>query len=169
MINLSDFTPLNTFLLWLSVFIATLLSLSVIALLRSNRKLRNVRDQEGKRWQELEEKAQRDYQEILENANKRAQEIILEASQIKRDSSAGFQNSVDRILSAQKEFLQDTSLSTSDKYKQEIEKVNDENIKLLINIYNHIRLFKRGFCDITIKYYKCLYINFDKIRYVKKN
>lgn len=140
MINLSDFTPLNTFLAWLSVFIVTLFFFSVIAMVRSNRKLRNIREQEEKRWLELEEKAQKDYQEILENANKRAQEIILEASQIKRDTSAGFQSSVDRILNAQKEFLQDTSLSTSDKYKQEIEKVNDENIKLLINIYKDIEV-----------------------------
>lgn len=138
MINLSDFTTLNVFLAWLVVLSVTLLFPSILALRRSNKKLGKIKEQEGKRWHELEDKAQRDYQEILEAANKRAQEIILEASQIKSDTVSGFQNSVDRLLSTQKEALGNTSLSLSNKYKEQIEKLNEDNIKLLINIYKDI-------------------------------
>ena len=138
MINLSELTTLNVFLAWLAVFSVTLLFLSVLALRRSNKKLGKIKEQGEERWQELEDKAQKDYQEVLEAANKRAQEIILEANQIKHDTGAAFQNSVDTLLNTQKEVPEGTSLSLSNKYKGQIEKLNEDNIKLLINIYKDI-------------------------------
>lgn len=138
MINLSDFTPLNVLLAWASVFSVILFISSFIALKRTNKKLHRIKSEEENRWQELETKAQEDYLEILETANKKAQEIILQASQIRRDTSVNFQNSVDELLRAQKEVLENTSDSVSNQYREQIEKLNEDNTKLLANIYKDI-------------------------------
>ncbi len=140
MINLSNLTRLDVFFAWLFVLSMTLFIYSILGLRRTHKKIADIKDHEEKRWQELEAKAQKDYQEILETANKKAQEIILEATQIRRDLTTNFQTAVDTVLQNQKEVLKNTSLSTSSKYQDQIEDINRENIKLLINVYKDIEM-----------------------------
>ncbi|MBI2621945.1 MAG: hypothetical protein HYW63_04880 [Candidatus Levybacteria bacterium] len=138
MINLSDFTTLDIFLAWLVIVSTTLFLWATYTLRNTNQRIKDIKDQEEKKWKDLEDKAQRDYQEILQSANKKAQEIILRATEVRQEGVMGFQDSAQKMFEAQKEAIKQISLALSNKYETELKKINEEHIKLLINIYKDI-------------------------------
>lgn len=108
---------------------------------RSNqKKIKEIKENEEKRWQELESKAQLDYQDIIESANQKAKNIILDANQIKEETSTNFQTSVSTLFENQKDILENTSLALTKKYEEQINQINKNNIQILTNIYKDIEL-----------------------------
>src|SRR3990172_6951093 len=138
MINLSDLTPLNISLVWISVVSIILFLYLIKDLKQAQKKVKDIKSQEENRWRDLEAKAQKDYQAIIENANKKAEEIILQATQIRQENTANLQRSVDLMLDNQKQILQTTSTDISKKYQEQIEELNKQNIEILLNIYKDI-------------------------------
>lgn len=100
--------------------------------------MKEVKEQEEKRWHDLEDKAQGDYQKLLQAANKKAEEIILQAIELKHESVASLQNSQDTMIQNQTEALKQISEDLFSKQQEEVNKINEENIKILINIYKDI-------------------------------
>ena len=138
MLTLSDLSYLDIFFAWLSLVSITLFLYATLSLRRVNKKLEDVKENESRRWQEIEEKAQKDYQGILQTANKKAQEILFQATQIKHESALGLQNATDGMIQNQTEALKQVSDILSKKHEEEINRINEENIKILINIYKDI-------------------------------
>lgn len=139
MIYLSDITSLNIFFGWLSIVSTTLFLWATLSLKRTNHKIRDIKDQEEKRWQEGSDKAQKDYQDIIATANKKAVEITLRATQISHESIVNLQNSLSEMAQNQQDAFKQISLAVSKKHEDEVNKINDENIKILINIYKDIQ------------------------------
>lgn len=140
MVNLSDITTVNIFFAWLSIVSATLFIWATFSLKRTHQKIRDIKEQEEKKWKDLEDKAQKDYQQLLETANKKAQDIILRATQISHESTINLQNSVDRMVQSQNEALKEISLDFSNKHEEQANEINKESIKLLTNIYKDIEI-----------------------------
>jgi hypothetical protein len=136
--NLPELNTLNILLGWIAVFSTSILLITVGALIKSHRQIQRLREEEKAKWQELEVRAQREYQEIIQNANKKAQEIMLQSIQIKKDATNNFQSSLDSIVQNQKDVLSNTSLEVTGKYKELIERANQQNIDILTNIYKDI-------------------------------
>lgn len=140
MINLSNLTPLNVFLIWLSFFSLSLFVISVFYSRRNQKKLEEAKDREEKRWEELELKAQKDYQEVIETANNKAQEIILQATELKADTTNNFQSSIEIMLEEQEKLLKEASLALSKKFQEQANAINSDNVEMLSNIYKDIEL-----------------------------
>lgn len=138
MLNLSEFTSLNIFFVWLSIFSSSLVLVLFIALGRQTNKLRRLKRQEQERWSDLEEHAQKDYQEILEKANDKAKEIISEATRVNEASQSKLQNLYDKLFEDQKQVLEQTISTTSAQYKDQVDLINKKNIELLSNMYKGI-------------------------------
>lgn len=138
MINLPNLNTLDIFLVWLSVFSISLFFISIFYARRNQEKIEKIKDNEEKKWEDLELKAQVDYQNIIESANKKAEEIILQATQIKQETTNNLQDSVDMMLEDQKKILEEASTALSKKFEQQINEVNTNNIELLKNIYKGI-------------------------------
>lgn len=138
MINLSDITAVNVFFAWLSLVSTTLFLWATLSLKKTYQKMKEVKEQEEKRWHDLEDKAQGDYQKLLQAANKKAEEIILQAIELKHESVASLQNSQDTMIQNQTEALKQISEDLFSKQQEEVNKINEENIKILINIYKDI-------------------------------
>ncbi len=138
MINLPNPTPLNGFLILLSIFSLSLFFTSVIYTVRNKRKTEEIVEKEEEKWEDLELKAQRDYHELIESANKKAEEIILHASEIKQESTNFLQESVELMLADQKKILEEASTALSKQFEAQLKQVNDNNIQLLRNIYKGI-------------------------------
>lgn len=140
MINLSEITYVDIFFAWLSVVSTTLFIWATFSLKRTHEKIKEIKEQEEKRWKDLEDKAQRDYQEVLEAANKKAQEIILQATQISHESTINLQNSMDRMLNNQNTALRQISKSLSRKHEEQVNQIIENSIKILTNTYKNIEL-----------------------------
>lgn len=138
MINLPDLSPLNVFLIWLSIFSISLFFISVIYARRSLKKTEEIKEKEENRWDDLELKAHEDYQRVIESASKKAEEIILHASEIKQETTNELQESVEIMLEDQKKVLEEASLALSKKFEDQLKQVNDNNIQMLKNIYKGI-------------------------------
>lgn len=144
MINVVNITPLTVFLVWLSVVSLTLLFYSAYKLRNAYKKLSITSDEEKKRWQELEQKAQNDYQEIIAVANKKAEEIISQANNVNTKSVASFEDAITSMLQNQKDSLETNSLEISKKHEQEVKELNNKIIILLTNIYKDIESTSRA-------------------------
>jgi F0F1-type ATP synthase membrane subunit b/b' len=144
MINTAYITPLNVFLAWLSVVSLVLFFYSFYRLKKSNEKLNIIGSDEDKRWKELEVKAQNDYQEIISEANKRASEIIAQATAVNHDSIKAFDDSVAKMIQNQKSNIEQKSEEISKKHEDEINELNNNIIKLLINVYKEIEIATRA-------------------------
>lgn len=138
MINLPNLTPLNGFLILLSIISLSLFFTSIIYAIRNKRKAEEIVEKEEDKWEDLEVKAQRDYHELIESANKKAEEIILHASEIKQESTNFLQDSVELMLADQKKILEEASTALSKQFEAQLKQVNDNNIQLLKNIYKGI-------------------------------
>lgn len=138
MIYLSELTPLNIFLFWLSIFSLSLFIFSFYKLRKSQKTYKNIKSKEDERWLDLELKAQKDYQEIIETANEKAKSIILEANHVNKNSSNNIESSIEEMINNQKKLLEESSLSLSSKYQERVDKVNNQNIELLTNMYKGI-------------------------------
>lgn len=138
MIDLPATTSLNIFFAWLSVASTILFIWATLSLKRLQQKIREIKEEEEKRWQDATDKAQKDYQEIIETANKKAQEITLRATQISHESVVNLQNSLGEMLQNQQDYFKEISSAVSKKQDEEINKINDEHIKMLVNIYKDI-------------------------------
>src|SRR3989344_3400403 len=109
MINLSDITAVNVFFAWLSLVSTTLFLWATISLKKTHQKMKEVKEQEEKRWHDLEDKAQLDYQKIIQAANRKAEEIILQAIELKHESVASLQTSQDAMIQNQAEVMKQIS------------------------------------------------------------
>jgi hypothetical protein len=140
MIYLPELTSLNIFLIWLSIFFFVLFLYSFKQLRKFDKKNKIENAQEDKRWLELEEKAQKDYQAILEMANKRAEEIIFQATQIKNDTDNIFNSAFQALLENEKQALEKSATTLSNRHLEEIAKLNSESIALITKIYKDFEL-----------------------------
>ena len=138
MINLSDITAVNVFFAWLSLVSTTLFLWATISLKKTYQKMKEVKEQEEKRWHDLEDKAQLDYQKIIQAANRKAEEIILQAIELKHESVASLQTSQDAMIQNQAEVMKQISEDLFSKQREEVNKINEENIKILTNVYKDI-------------------------------
>lgn len=138
MINLPNLSPLNGFLILLSISSLSLFFTSIIYAIWNKRKADEIIEKEEDKWEDLEVKAQRDYHELIESANKKAEEIILHASEIKQESTNFLQDSVELMLADQRKILEEASTALSKQFEAQLKQVNDNNIQLLKNIYKGI-------------------------------
>ena len=143
MINLPNLSPLNGFLILLSIISLSLFFTSIIYAIRNKRKAEEIVEKEEDKWEDLEVKAQRDYHELIESANKKAEEIILHASEIKQESTNFLQDSVELMLADQKKILEEASTALSKQFEAQLKQVNDNNIQLLKNIYKGLELINQ--------------------------
>lgn len=138
MINLSDITAVNVFFAWLSLVSTTLFLWATLSLKKTYQKMKGLKEQEEKKWKDLEDKAQVDYQKLLQAANRKAEGIILQAIELKHESVANLQSSQDTMIQNQTEALKQISEELFNKQREEVNKINEENIKILTNIYKDI-------------------------------
>ncbi len=140
---LSSLTSIDIFLIWLSLVLLVLFLYTFKAFKESEKKNKNTQNLEEKRWHELEEKAQKDYQQILETANKKAAEIISQATKIKNETEVNFNNSITTMLENQKKQMESSSSTLSRNHLQEMNRLNDQSIQILTNVYKDIELAAR--------------------------
>jgi SHS2 domain-containing protein len=139
MLNLPALSVSDVFLIWLSLLSLTLFVLATHSLKRLNKKLSETKQEESTRWQDLELKAQKEYQEIIENANKKAGEIMLSATQLKHETSVNLQVTADDMLAQQAQALKQITIAVAKKHEEQLKALNDDNIKVLSNIYKELQ------------------------------
>lgn len=79
---------------------------------------------------ELARKAQTDYQQVIEEANQRARDIISQAAKINDDTRGAVTQALTVMSESEKQQVQAKSAEFLKQYKNELEKVNEENVQV---------------------------------------
>lgn len=139
--NLTSYlTAFNVFLIWLSFASVCMLAYTFIKLNKANKKLDKLNTEQQTRWHELDMQAQKSYQEIIESANKRAAEITNKATEINNESSAKLQQTIDSLLSTQKQILESTSATVLKTHQDQMNAVSKHILDISGNTYKDIEV-----------------------------
>lgn len=128
----------NVFLIWLSIVSLSLFIYVAHQLKHVNKKLGKLTDEENKKWQEQEVKAQNDYSEIIQAANKKASEITLRASEVNTEGNQKLQQTINEMLANQKAALDEASASVLATHRQQVAELNQHILEVSGNIYKDI-------------------------------
>ncbi len=131
-------TSLNVFLTWLSVVSLGLFIFLAYKLKKANKKLGTLSLEQNKKWQDIEAHAQQEAQGIIETANKRASEITLKAIDVNTQSSQKLQETIDAMLTSQKQALESASATVLKTHREQVTQLNNHILEVSTNIYKDI-------------------------------